>query len=192
MHCRNQSAHLSLVSFDNHPTHRSTSLRMHWDYPYKLYVHFQWFENYPNNDIRSFTWHGTAKDISVKHLCQQSPEHRNYAQGVFKEFDINSTGNDWCWAGCEGLPTNAIWHYSTALLVEITNSPEVPEDSIEARSWASKQNHTKPILFVTALHRGSQYLTPRSKGISLAAFAGRLLKLKMEDKRKQVNVLAES
>lgn len=52
------------------------------------------FEKNPNNAIRSIPWQDTAKDISVKHLCQQSPEHSNCAQGVFKEFDRNYTGND--------------------------------------------------------------------------------------------------
>lgn len=66
------------------------------------FVYFQRFEKNPNNDIRSIPWHDTAKDISVKHLCQQSPEHRNYAQGVFKEFDINYIGNNWCWADLWG------------------------------------------------------------------------------------------
>lgn len=77
------------VSFYSHPTHTSTSLRVHWDYPYEPYVHFQRFEKNPNNDIRSTPWHDTAKDISVKHLCQQSPEHSNHAQGLFKESDIH-------------------------------------------------------------------------------------------------------
>lgn len=67
---------------------------MHWDYPYKLYAHFQGFEKNPNNDIRSIPWHNTGKDISVEHLCQQSPEHRNYARGVFKELDMNYIGTD--------------------------------------------------------------------------------------------------
>lgn len=64
---------------------------------------------------------------------------------------------------CEGILTNAVYHYNAALLVYITNFTEMPDETITARSRASKQNHTKPITFITGLLQGSQELTLRDK-----------------------------